>query len=310
MKKPSFSRRLRHTLREPLVKILVHTLSRVPLSANRAFGAWLGKMTYRFSKHSRHLAEVNLRHCFPELNARQREELARSSLIESGKALSELAPLWTWPMDKLLPLAVEVEGEEAFATALEAGKGAIVLAPHLGSWELGSWEFLGIHVSNRYPMTNMYRPPQIKALEPFMLAGRQRSGNKIVPTDLQGVRALIKALRQGSVIGILPDQDPGLEGGRFAPFFGVQANTMTLLSKIAVKTGAPVFTCYAERLPADKGYKVVFSAADAGIYSADEEQALSAMNAEVEKVVRVLPSQYQWSYHRFRSRPEGEPSLY
>ena len=305
MKKSAFARRLRRALREPLVKMLFQLLCRLSLAANRRFGAWLGRMAYRFARHGRHLAEVNIRVCLPELSAVQQQTLLRESFIEAGKTLSELGPMWGWPLEKLLPLVREVEGKDELDVAIAQGKGAIVLAPHLGSWEL-----LGHYISHHYPMTNMYRPPQIKALEPMMLAGRQRAGMKIVPTDLQGIRALLKALRDGGIIGMLPDQDPGAENGRFAPVFGIQANTMTLLSKIAGKSGSPVFTCFAQRLPGASGYKIVIRGAHQDIYSADDQVALSALNREVEQAIRLLPEQYQWSYHRFRVRPEGEASLY
>ncbi|MDH5300530.1 MAG: lysophospholipid acyltransferase family protein [Gammaproteobacteria bacterium] len=305
MKKSSFARRLRHALREPLVKILFWLLCRLPLSLNRLLGSGLGRLVYRFSAHGRHLAEVNVRLCLPELSAVQQQTLLRDSFVEAGKTLSELGPMWGWPLERLLPLVREVEGKETLDAAIAQGKGAIVLAPHLGSWEL-----LGHYIAHHYPMTNMYRPPQIKALEPMMLAGRQRAGMKIVPTDLQGIRALLKALRDGGIIGMLPDQDPGPGNGRLAPLFGVPANTMTLLSKIAGKSGSPVFTCYAERLPGATGYRVVIRPAHEDIYSTDEDVALAALNREVEQAIRALPTQYQWAYHRFRVRPEGEASIY
>lgn len=306
MKKSTLSRRLRHALREPLVKVVFYLLSHMPLSLNRRVGVWLGKLVYRFSKRSRHLAEVNIGLCFPELSAEQQQALVKESFIEAGKTLAEMGPVWSWPMEKLAVLVRESEGEDELAEALAKGRGAIVLAPHIGSWEL-----LGLYVSYRFPpMTSMYRPPQIKALDPVMLEGRQRAGTKMVPTDLQGVRGLFKALRDGGVIGILPDQDPGPGNGKFAPFFGVQANTMTLLSKIAAKSGAPVFTCYVRRLPGSEGYKLVIRPAHTDIYSRDEQLALTALNREVEQAIRDVPTQYQWGYHRFRVRPEGEASLY
>jgi len=135
-------------------------------------------------------------------------------------------------------------------------------------------------------------------------------GATLVPTDASGVRALYKAVAKNQMIGILPDQDPGDEGGVFAPFFGVPANTMTLLPRLMQKTGAAVIFSYAERLPRGQGFHVHFLPAPADARTDELQQAAAALNLGVENCVRQSPAQYQWSYKRFKTRPPGETRFY
>jgi len=139
---------------------------------------------------------------------------------------------------------------------------------------------------------------------------RERAGAKLVPTDRGGVKSLYTALGIGELIGILPDQDPGHDAGVFAPFFGIQANTMTLLSRLAAKTESSVIFAYAERLSFGRGYKIRFIKGSEDINQKDTVISCTAINADVEKCVRALPDQYLWAYKRFRCRPEGETHLY
>ena len=130
-----------------------------------------------------------------------------------------------------------------------------------------------------------------------------------MPSDAGGVRSLYQTLREGGVVAILPDQEPGAGGGVFAPFFGIEAQTMLLLSRLARKTGAAVFFGYCERLPGGR-YRMRFHAAGPDIADSDPRTAATALNRGVEACVRECPAQYAWSYRRFRTRPPGEPPLY
>jgi KDO2-lipid IV(A) lauroyltransferase len=143
-----------------------------------------------------------------------------------------------------------------------------------------------------------------------MKQGRQRLGGKLAPTDVSGIKQLLKALKQGEMIGILPDQDPRKSGGVFAPLFGIQANTMTLLNRLANKSGATVLIGFAERLPWGKGYHIHLLPLPEAIGGKDIELSARVLNEGVERAIRLAPSQYQWSYKRFRTRPKGEEPLY
>jgi KDO2-lipid IV(A) lauroyltransferase len=213
---------------------------------------------------------------------------------------------WQGSRQRLLRLVRAVHGEALLQQGIDAGKGVIIASPHLGSWEI-----IGQYLQTRHPLTCMYKPPENPTLEQMMCEGRMHLGMQLAPTDAGGVRTLLAALKRGELIGILPDQDPDEGGaGIFVPFFGIQARTMTLLPKLAAKSGATVLVAYAERLSWGRGYAIRFHACDEAIRDKDQEVAAAAMNRAVEVAVKECPDQYQWSYKRFRHRPNREPSLY
>lgn len=278
--------------------------ARLPLGGLHALGTGIGRMLGAFPTRERAATRVNLRLCFPELSDAERAQLERASLIHTGRTVAELAGLWCWRPEHVLALVRETRGEEAFLRACERG-GVLLLTPHLGAWELS-----GLYVATRAQLTALYKPPLVHEMEDFYTAARQRTGARLVPADSSGVRALHRALREGQVAGILPDQDPGRGSGLFAPFFGVQANTTTLVAKLLEKTGVPLFLCWSERL-AQKGFRVHFvEALDPELHSADVSRAVGAMNLALERLIRSRPDQYLWSYKRFRYRPPGEANPY
>jgi Kdo2-lipid IVA lauroyltransferase/acyltransferase len=288
-----------------VVKIIYTFLSWLPLPLVHRMGSLLGRSLNLFSNDLRDIARINIQHCFPNYSAAQQQQLVSQCLQETAKAALEIGALWLWPMEKVLPLVREVSGEDLLKQAMAEGKGVILAAPHLGAWEI-----VGPYCAAHWPMTCLYRPPRQQALNEIMLHGRERAGIKLAPTDGSGVRTLYKALGRGDLVGILPDQDPGRGSGVFAPFFGVQTNTMTLLLRLAEKTGAPVLMAYAERLPNGQGFHLHFQKTDAALMEGDEVQKAAHLNRAVEQCVLPQPAQYQWTYKRFKTRPEGEAEFY
>lgn len=141
--------------------------------------------------------------------------------------------MWESPVERCLDMIREIEGEELLEDYKDGKQGLLLLAPHLGNWELA-----GLFFASRYKMAALYSPPNQPGFESYMKAVRSRSGSDLVATDRRGIMRLFSILREGGVVGILPDQAPRREGGGFAPFFGIPAITMTLASKLAQKTGA------------------------------------------------------------------------
>ena len=295
-------------MREILVSLLVKLLSRLPLSFVHGLGVLLGGLFYWIPNKQRRNANTNIDLCLPELSAGKRRTLLRRSLIENAKTLLEMPGVWLGRPDEWVSLIRGENGREILQTLLADGKGVIVAAPHLGSWEAG------IHyLADVAPITALYRPPREPGLSRLMSLGRSRGGAKLVATDAQGVRALYEALRNGEMVTILPDQQPKVKGrgsGVFAPFFGIPAYTMVLVNRLARKTGAPVIFSFAERLPRAKGYVAHWVRAPEGIAAVDPVAAATALNKGVESCVRRCPEQYQWSYKRFHARPKGEPRIY
>ncbi len=294
--------------RQVLLGVLLRLTAALPLSWSHRLGALLGGLLWWIPNPLRRIAERNLALCFPEQPVAERNPLLRRNLLETGKGLLELGPLWLWPGQRVLRLIQEpVIGEEELAAAMNRKQGVILITPHLGAWELA-----GLYYSSRYPLTILSRPSRI-GLDAISRRGRGRLGGRVVATDAGGLRALLIALRRGEVLGILPDQDTGGVGdgeGLFAPFFGIAAGTMTLVSRLVLKNRTPVFLTWAERLPRGQGYALHLRALPEVTAAASLQASVAALNQGVEAAVRTLPEQYLWAYKRFKTRPPGEPKLY
>jgi len=210
----------------------------------------------------------------------------------------EVGRLWLQPVEKNLAMIKSVSGEEYITKYLDDGRGVILAAPHMGSWELA-----GSYVSSRYPLTTMYQKPPLKGLNKLIKDGREGSGGKYVPTERSGIRAMLKALHDGKMVALLPDQVPS-QGGVIAPFFNNPALTISLLSKLARKTDAIVIFCFAERLPWSRGFHIHFFPPDELISSTSLKESATRINAQVEKCVRMVPDQYLWIYKRFQKNGE------
>ncbi len=290
---------------DPLQRGLLSLLAWLPLPLQYLLGELIGSLFALFPNRHKRISLRNLTLCYPELSEYARARLLIKSLRETTRAVLETPMIWRASHTRIARLVRRVEGEEHLRRALAEDKGVIIASPHLGSWEL-----VGQYLQGIAPLTALYKPPLKPSHDRIIREGRGHLGMEIVPTDPQGVRKLFSLLKRGQMIGILPDQDPGKSGGVFVPFFGIQTNTMTLLPKLAARSQAAVLVCYAERLSWGRGYVIHILPVDAAIHDSDLTHSATALNDMVEQAVRQCPSQYQWSYKRFRRRPEGEGRLY
>lgn len=292
----------RGAFRERLAVGLLWAISRLPLSLAHHLGTFVGWLMLVIPNKQRRNALINIRLCYPQLDEEQVRAFHRRAFLEYGKTYSEVAYLWLRPAQKVLSLVTEVSGGELLRR--DDGHGVIVLSPHLGAWELA-----GLYLSSRGPTTTLYKPQPV--LDWLICEARGRCGAKLVPTDPQGIRGLMRSLRHGEYVGILPDQEPKANRGSvFAPFFGVPAFTMLLINRLARKTGARVVFLFAERLPSGKGFRIHCLPAPEEIDSEDEIVGATALNKGIEAAVNTCPEQYLWAYKRFRKRPDGLPKLY
>lgn len=280
---------------------LLKLLARLPLPVLHGLGVGLGWLIYwapgRHSLRMRNnVFESGL--CASE---RDCQRLLRQSIGEAGKAIIELLPVWLRPYDQVLKLVKGTSGWEHIDAARAAGKGIIVIAPHIGCFEM-----INLYYASQHPFTAMYKPPRKPFLAALMLAGRQRGQAKLVPTDLSGVRAQLAALKRHEGIGILPDQVASSGDGVWAAFLGRPAYTPTLTASLQHKTGAAAFFVAAERLSWGRGYHLHVFPVHEGL-PADKGEAAIRINQGVEAVVRRFPAQYLWSYNRHK-RPGGAPS--
>ncbi len=277
---------------------LLRLFAELPLFWIHAAGSALGWLVYLLS---------------PTYSARLRDNLLRSGLWRdeaeyqrilnenisaSGKAATELIPVWFLPKPRATRLIVSDTSLALIAAAEARGKGILYLTPHLGCPDMAA-----ICVAQHRPLTVLYRPPKLKMLQPLIEAGRRSDRVALAPTNLHGVRLLLKALKRGDSIGILPDQAPSMGEGVWADFFGRPAYTMTLVGRLVESTGATVIMTFARRLPRGKGYAFEAVEVTAPISGA---QGVRALNAAVEQMVARDPGQYLWAYNRFKV-PAGAP---
>ena len=275
--------------RLPMLLRVFQLLSLLPLPVLHGLGALAGWMVYACSPSYRRRIRDNLaRAGYPHL--------LRSAVVEAGKNVFELPFVWCAKPERVLKSAVLHDWSIAQA-ALDDGRGVIFLTPHLGCFEI-----IAQAIAHRAPLTALYRPPRKSALKPLMEQARAREGLALAPANLSGVRTLLKTLRAGGAIGLLPDQVPGAGEGIWTTFFGRPAYTMTLPAKMHQMSNAPLVLTYAERLSHGRGYAIHFVRFTEQLSGSPEQQA-RMINAAMEQLIARCPSQYFWSYNRYKGEP-------
>jgi len=285
----------------------LHALAKLPgalpLSWQRALGRGCGGLVRLANMREARIARRNLE--LLGVPAAEHEALVRAILAATGANLLETLRVWTHGRADNLRLVRAVRGREILDAALAQGRGVIVSAPHYGNWEL-----LIEYLASLAPFSLVYRVPEKAAGDVFLRRARAGHNVTLVPAESTAMRPLFRALKAGELVGITPDQQPKLGAGVFAPFFGRQALTLTLIPKLAERSGAPVVMAWAEPVPG--GFDIVIEDAPAAIGDADVDVATTAMNAAVEAVARRRMEWYQWTYKRFSKRPKesGEKNPY
>ncbi|MDR7088850.1 lysophospholipid acyltransferase family protein [Cellvibrio fibrivorans] len=291
-------------MKDHLAPLIFKLLALLPLGVLRALGSAVGLMMWLLNGRAAKVTRENIALCFPELSPAQQTTLTRQSLQETAKTAMEAGAIWRNSWAWLQGKIVALEGDEILRAKLAEGKGVLVLAPHHGNWEV-----VAPYLASVANLTAMYQPLDNPKMDELVLAGRSKLNITMAPTNRKGVMMLFKALQNGTIVGILPDQVPGRDaGGEIAPFFGQPALTMTLVHGLIQRTGCAVCSCYAERVAG--GFKLVVMAADDQIYSEEQFASVTGLNASVAACVRRAPAQYQWEYKRFRRLPEPYPKRY
>jgi len=220
-----------------------------------------------------------------------------SAIAHAGRQSLELSRIWLRPLEEAAAQIVRISGWELVEAAMREGRGIIYLTPHLGCFEITA-QYLSTHA----PITALYRPPKQAWMQQLIESGRARKQLHLASADLAGVRTLLKALKKGEAVGILPDQTPKKGEGRWLDFFGKPAYTMTLAARLT-ESGATVIVMWGERLPNGAGYHFHLHAPSQLICGTTEERA-QQINHEMERLIRQCPEQYLWGYNRYK-RPRG-----
>ena len=266
---------------------LFRLLSRLPLRLLHGLGAIFGRMVYRLSARNRRLTQENL--AVAGLNGRVSPQ---EVLAHAGRTFFELPWLWLRPQAEVVAKVIKVSAWELVEEAQQKEKGIVFLTPHLGCFEITA-QYYAAHA----PMTVLYRKPKQGWLVPIVTQGRG-TNLRLAEANVAGVRALMRALKAGEAIGMLPDQVPGNGEGAWVPFFGKSAYTMTLAARLA-QTGATVLFAYAERLPRGAGYHLKLFPFNETL-SGTLEQNAATINGALEALIRECPEQYAWNYNRYK----------
>lgn len=292
-------------LADELSVLALKCLGKLPLSVVHSLGAVAGRIFALLPTDTKRITTINIDLCFPDQSAQWRHALVMKSLQETVITAFEMGPVWTADYRQFVDKILSVEGEEPVRMSLAQGKGVVLLAPHLGNWEI-----VGYYLSTHFDLGVMYQPGELPKLSQIVLNARRQLNATVVPTDKSGVMALFKRLKKNKMIGILPDQKPDRAGGVLAPFFGIPSLTQTLGPKLANQAKADVYGCVCFRDRANNGYRMHFFAVDPDIHNEELELACAAMNRSIEQWIRLCPEQYQWEYKRFGRRPKHLPDVY
>jgi len=281
---------------------LLRWLARWPLSWLHRLGGPIGWLTWALSPTYRRRFVENA------AQAGLTPAEYRPAIAEAGRLLMELPRLWLRPRESILP-HVRWDGAERITAALGEGRGVVFLTPHLGCFEVTAQAYAERFAPEFGPITVLYRPARKPWLRGLVAGARARPGLVAAPATLVGVRQMLRALRRGEAVGLLPDQVPPDGLGVWAPFFERPAYTMTLAARLVQQTRAVPLIAWGERLPGGDGYVVHVSAFDEPLPADATAQAESAaaVNRAMERLIRQRPQQYLWGYHRYKSPGRRAP---
>ena len=291
-----------------MLTFLFRCIAALPLSTVHAIGAALGRLVYWSSPTYRRRLRANLAQA-----GYADGELMHAAAAEAGKQALETAWIWMRPRADIVA-KTEVADMSIVDAALADGRPVMFLPPHLGSFEVTAQFYAAFRPEAKTrPMTVLYRIPRKSVLRGIVESGRAAEGLKLAPAEIRGVRMLMRAMKDGEVVGILPDQVPSRGEGAWAPFFGRWAYTMTLPARLARQFDAIVLFVYGERLPHGRGYRIHLRRLDEPL-TGDAAHDAAVMNRGLESLIRERPAQYLWGYNRYKvpagaePPPSGEPA--
>lgn len=267
---------------------VLRRVGRLPLGPLRACGAVLGWVAYAASPGYRRKIRSNLRRAGLDSFA-----MRWRAAGEAGRTIGELPWVWTRPLPQIAARVSCGGGDlDVLDEAERAGRGVLFVTPHLGAFDVAARWY-----ATRAPITVLFKPPRKAWLRPLVAFARDRDAMRAVPPTLGGLRAMLRALRAREAVGLLPDQVPGAGDGRWAPFFGEPAYTMTLPERLAQLTGARVVVAVCERVARPRGWRLRLEAMH-------ETPSAEALNERMQHCILRSPEQYLWGYNRYRD-PAG-----
>ena len=272
------------------------------LPKNISYGLSLisNKISFYFKTKLSRTVNENIDLCFPELNKKQKTDLLNQYLKQNALMSKETAIAWLGSKTEINQLFHKVSGQSILDQLNQRACPVVIAVPHIGNWEF-FWHWLQIN----YPAISMYSPAKFKALDELMLTARKKFGGQPYATDKKGLSHILKGLKKGSIMMILPDQAPYIGAGEYAPFFNHPAYTMTLLHKLISKTQAQLL--FATCLRNQSGqFDISITKPKSKVLSSDLALFNRELNAQLEQIIRQTPEQYLWNYKRFKRQPMGK----
>ena len=273
-------------------------VAHLPFALQIQTGKFIGILSYYFARGRRHVCEVNLKLCFPELTDFKHQQLVRKTFISNGIGLIEIAIAWYRSPEEYKD-RVTVSGLENLEAALDKGKGVLLLCAHFTTLEFGGFLFNLFHT-----MDVTYRPNKNALFEAAMYNGRIRHYPNVI--DRKDVRSAIRSLKQGNILWYAPDQDYGAKHSVFVPFFGNRAATITATSRFAKANDSAVVFFSHYRKEDNSGYHLEFSPMLENFPSNNQEDDARTINILVEQAVTRQPDQYLWLHKRFKTQDSGK----
>ena len=280
----------------------MNLLGKLPLPVLRGIGKGIGRFLFVVARQRRRIALRNFELCFPEVPEAQRKAWARESFEVFCQTFLDRSWLWAGS-EALVRSRVKLVGA---VHELEGDMPTIVFAPHFYSMDAGG---LALPLNTQREFTSIFATNPDPALDAWFMAGRQRFGRVRMLNRADGVKPIISSLRQGGLLYLLPDMDYGRTDSVFVPYFAVQETaTIPSLSRFARLGRARVIAVYTRMTP--EGYVAEVTPFWENFPTDDIVADTARMNRELEAAIRTMPAQYYWVHKRFKTRPEGQPSLY
>jgi len=283
------------------VILFMRAIAPLPLPWLRALGSVVGRVLFVLARSRRHVVLTNLRLCFPQWSQARRLEVARRSFILFSQALLDRAWVWHAPPE-VARRRIRLVGA---VDELRRDRAVIGFGPHFYGMDAGGCAVMQQALARG---STIYTRQSNPAVDAWLRAGRLRFGDVILLSRTDGLKPIIRSLREGRSLYLLPDMDFGPEESIFVPFFGVPAATVPSMSRFASLGRAPVVPVVTRLTP--DGYEVQVHPAWTNYPSGDLEADTRLMNERLEGYIREMPEQYYWVHKRFKTRPPGKPSVY
>lgn len=283
-----------------LALLLIRLLSWLPLRLVYGLAPFPAAVLYALPWRKHRVIRTNLEIAFPELRESARKRLHWQNLVAMARLVLESGAVWYWSAARLDKAVREVRGQAHLERAQSTGRGVLMIGAHHGNWEINA-----LHMGLKGSFSALYKAPRDEQVDRAVTASRTRFGSRLIAAGSPAMRQMLRELRDGGTVGLLVDQQPRQGEGVFAPFFDRPALTMTLVARLARRTGCAVVFSDCQRLPRGRGWRLEYRPLDPAVADPDPVVAATALNRCLEERIRRQPDQYLWLYKRFSLQPDG-----